>query len=138
MSEQAVALNRGGPTDKTLRIDAWWIEPAITVGMLSTFIIYTTWAALVNDHYYVAPYLSPESGRRGMRVGVANAEAGSEEGGPADGAEDDVAVEHRQHPGQIGRPAIDLRSGVGPIIRVHPEFLCRRGHELRQPVSPLG
>ena len=59
MSEQAVAVHRGGPTDRTLRIDAWWVEPAITVGMLSTFIIYTTWAALVNEHYYVAPYLSP-------------------------------------------------------------------------------
>ena len=59
MSDQAVAVNRGGPTDKTLRIDAWWVEPAVTVGMLSTFLIYTTWAALVNEHYYVAPYLSP-------------------------------------------------------------------------------
>ena len=59
MSEQAVAVHRGGPTDRTLRIDAWWVEPAITVGMLTTFIVYTTWAALVNEHYYVAPYLSP-------------------------------------------------------------------------------
>ena len=55
MSDQAVAVNRGGPTDKTLRIDAWWVEPAVTVGMLSTFLIYTTWAALVNEHYYAAP-----------------------------------------------------------------------------------
>lgn len=43
----------------TLRKDAWWVEPAITVSMLSTFIIYTTWAALVNAHYFVDPYLSP-------------------------------------------------------------------------------
>jgi hypothetical protein len=43
----------------TLRKDTWWIEPALTVAMLTTFIIYTTWAALVNEYYYVAPYLSP-------------------------------------------------------------------------------
>jgi hypothetical protein len=44
---------------KTLRRDAWWVEPALTVTVLTTFIVYTTWAALVNEHYYVAPYLSP-------------------------------------------------------------------------------
>jgi hypothetical protein len=44
---------------RTLRKDTWWIEPALTVAMLMLFIIYTTWAALVNEHYYVAPYLSP-------------------------------------------------------------------------------
>ncbi len=59
MSDQAVAVRRGGPADRTLRTDMWWVEPAITVGMLTTFIVYTTWAALVNDNYYVTPYLSP-------------------------------------------------------------------------------
>jgi hypothetical protein len=43
----------------TLRKDSWWVEPAVTVGMLTTFIVYTTWAALVNEHYFFAPYLSP-------------------------------------------------------------------------------
>jgi hypothetical protein len=43
----------------TLRKDAWWVEPALTVTMLTIFIVYTTWAALVNEHYFVDPYLSP-------------------------------------------------------------------------------
>ena len=43
----------------TLRKDAWWVGPALTVTMLMTFIVYTTWAALVNEYYYAAPYLSP-------------------------------------------------------------------------------
>jgi hypothetical protein len=43
----------------TLRKDAWWVEPALTVMMLTTFIVYTTWAALVNAHYFADPYLSP-------------------------------------------------------------------------------
>jgi hypothetical protein len=44
---------------KTLRKDAWWVEPALTVTVLLTFIVYTTWAALVNENYFAAPYLSP-------------------------------------------------------------------------------
>ncbi|MEW6301401.1 MAG: hypothetical protein AB1671_27325, partial [Thermodesulfobacteriota bacterium] len=65
MNDQAAAL----PTTRrarglyqqvaTLRRDAWWVEPALTVIVLTTFVVYTTWAALVNEHYYVAPYLSP-------------------------------------------------------------------------------
>ncbi len=44
---------------KTLRQDLWWVEPLTVVIGLGAFIIYTTWAALVNGHYYVDPYLSP-------------------------------------------------------------------------------
>ena len=55
MSNGSIALQNV----KTLRKDAWWIEPALTVTVLTTFIVYTTWAALVNENYYTAPYLSP-------------------------------------------------------------------------------
>jgi hypothetical protein len=44
---------------RTLRTDAWWIEPLLVVIVLGSFVIYSTWAALENAHYYVAPYLSP-------------------------------------------------------------------------------
>jgi hypothetical protein len=44
---------------KTVRTDGWWIGPAITFTVFSTFIVYTTWAALQGKHYYSAPYLSP-------------------------------------------------------------------------------
>jgi hypothetical protein len=43
----------------TLRKDAWWIEPLIVVLVLGSFAVYATWAALQNEHYFVAPYLSP-------------------------------------------------------------------------------
>jgi hypothetical protein len=43
----------------TLRKDAWWIEPLFVVTVLGGFGVYATWAALQNDHYFVAPYLSP-------------------------------------------------------------------------------
>jgi hypothetical protein len=44
---------------ETQRHDAWWLEPAITFVVFSTFVVYTTWAALQGKNYYVAPYLSP-------------------------------------------------------------------------------
>jgi hypothetical protein len=42
-----------------LRKDAWWALPVTTAVVLLAFIIYSTWAALQNAHYFVAPYLSP-------------------------------------------------------------------------------
>ena len=41
------------------RWDLWWIEPTLIVAYLGLFIVYSTWAAFQNDHYYVEPYLSP-------------------------------------------------------------------------------
>jgi hypothetical protein len=48
---------RPGPA--TLRRDAWWLQPAATAGMLSLFVLYSTWAAFQNGNYYSAPYISP-------------------------------------------------------------------------------
>jgi hypothetical protein len=42
-----------------LRRDAWWALPVTVVIVLGSFIVYSTWAALENAHYYAAPYLSP-------------------------------------------------------------------------------
>src|SRR4051812_26842172 len=44
---------------KTHRTDGWWVGPGITFAVFSTFIVYTTWAALQGNHYYNDPYLSP-------------------------------------------------------------------------------
>ena len=52
----------GGHEDgfgKTHRTDTWWVAPAITFFVFSTFVVYTTWALLQANHYYTAPYLSP-------------------------------------------------------------------------------
>ncbi|MCA9704866.1 MAG: hypothetical protein KDK70_03320 [Myxococcales bacterium] len=51
----------GHPTGlaATLRRDAWWRGPAATAAMLTTFIVYATWAAFQGSHYYAEPYLSP-------------------------------------------------------------------------------
>ena len=43
----------------TLRHDAWWAQPVTVAVVLLAFIVYSTWAALQNAHYYAAPYLSP-------------------------------------------------------------------------------
>ncbi len=44
---------------KTMRQDPWWIQPLIARLGLILFIVYATWAALQNSHYYYKPYLSP-------------------------------------------------------------------------------
>ncbi len=43
----------------TVRNDNWWIGPVVTVSVLSSFIVYATWAALQGNYYYADPYLSP-------------------------------------------------------------------------------
>jgi hypothetical protein len=43
----------------TLRTDAWWLLPATVVVVLGSFIVYSTWAAFQNAHYFAPPYLSP-------------------------------------------------------------------------------
>ncbi|MCW2655012.1 MAG: integral rane protein [Frankiales bacterium] len=44
---------------RTLRTDRWWVQPAITVGVLVAFIVYSTIRAFENANYYVEPYISP-------------------------------------------------------------------------------
>jgi hypothetical protein len=45
--------------EATLRKDTWWALPVTVVIVLLSFIVYSTWAALQNAHYFAAPYLSP-------------------------------------------------------------------------------
>ncbi|MCH7904619.1 MAG: succinate dehydrogenase [Armatimonadetes bacterium] len=44
---------------KTSRRDAWWLTPTATFVVLSLFVVYSTWAALQNAHYWHGNYLSP-------------------------------------------------------------------------------
>jgi len=44
---------------KTYRSDGWWVGPLITFTVFTTFIVYTTWAAIQGNNYYSSPYLSP-------------------------------------------------------------------------------
>src|SRR5688500_11925101 len=43
----------------TLRRDAWWVQPAIVLGVLTAFLIYATWAAFQNANASYGPSLSP-------------------------------------------------------------------------------
>jgi hypothetical protein len=49
--------------ERTLRTDKWWLEPAITFGVLFSFIIYATFRAFENANYYkdhlISPFYSP-------------------------------------------------------------------------------
>jgi hypothetical protein len=49
---------------ETSRRDAWWAQPAAVFIILSSFLIYATWAAFQGEHYtfggYLSPFYSPE------------------------------------------------------------------------------
>ncbi|CAB4877386.1 unannotated protein [freshwater metagenome] len=45
--------------ERTLRTDRWWLQPAITVVVLVSFIIYATIRAFENKYYFVEPLVSP-------------------------------------------------------------------------------
>ena len=60
MSDSAVSIQlvsrRFG---RTARRDAWWVQPLLVFAGLSTFVVYSTWAAFQGDHYSYGPYISP-------------------------------------------------------------------------------
>jgi hypothetical protein len=58
MSQAEVSLKAGG-FGRTMRTDAWWVQPAIVFLVLSAFVVYATWAALQGKDYAWGPYLSP-------------------------------------------------------------------------------
>jgi hypothetical protein len=59
MNVRVVSEARPPIAAPTLRKDAWWALPVTVVVVLGSFIVYSTWAALQNAHYFVPPYLSP-------------------------------------------------------------------------------
>jgi hypothetical protein len=44
---------------QTSRPDTWWVQPLAVFLGLSTFIVYSTWAAMQGQHFRFGPYLSP-------------------------------------------------------------------------------
>lgn len=58
MAQAELTLKQHG-FGQTRRRDLWWLQPLAVFAGLSTFIIYTTWAAFQGQHYAFGPYLSP-------------------------------------------------------------------------------
>src|SRR4051812_33582146 len=58
MAKTTATLKQRG-FGKTRRKDAWWVTPAITFVVFTSFIVYSSWAAFQNAHYWYGPYLSP-------------------------------------------------------------------------------
>ena len=44
---------------QTARRDAWWVSPILVFTVLSSFVVYATWAALQGQHYFYGSYISP-------------------------------------------------------------------------------
>jgi hypothetical protein len=58
MTNTVIPLEHRG-FGKTMRRDAWWMQPVATFVVLGAFVVYATWAALQANHYEYGPYLSP-------------------------------------------------------------------------------
>src|SRR5713101_1693757 len=58
MVDMDTSLTRSG-FGQTARRDAWWLQPAVVFLVLSSFLVYATWAAFQGTHYTFGPYLSP-------------------------------------------------------------------------------
>ena len=52
MSYANVSLKRRS-FGETMRRDAWWMQPLFVFLGLSTFLVYSTWAALQGAHYWL-------------------------------------------------------------------------------------
>jgi hypothetical protein len=50
---------RAAITERTLREDRWWLQPAITFTVFSAFVVYATFRAFWGEYFYASPYLSP-------------------------------------------------------------------------------
>ena len=58
MAHIDVPLVRSG-FGQTSRPDNWWVTPLVVFLGFSSFIVYSTWAALQGQHYWYGPYISP-------------------------------------------------------------------------------
>jgi len=58
MASEVVQLTRRG-FGRTMRRDAWWVQPLIVFIVLGSFLVYATWAAFQNKYYAWGNYLSP-------------------------------------------------------------------------------
>ena len=59
MNESTAASLPPRSFGQTMRPDGWWAQPLLVFLGLSTFIVYSTWAALQGAHYYFGNYVSP-------------------------------------------------------------------------------
>jgi hypothetical protein len=68
MAEARMSLPVVRGFGETSRRDTWWVQPVAVFLGLSTFIVYSTWAALQGEYYnytgngadYLSPFYSPE------------------------------------------------------------------------------
>jgi hypothetical protein len=58
MASEVVQITRRG-FGQTMRRDAWWVQPLVVFIILTSFLVYATWAALQNEYFAYGNYLSP-------------------------------------------------------------------------------
>lgn len=59
--------SRSHPRGRTLRTDRWWAMPTVYAGVLTAFVVYSTYAVIIGTHFsvsaggrhYISPFYSP-------------------------------------------------------------------------------
>jgi hypothetical protein len=59
MATQLASAPRASISARTLRTDRWWVSPTITFAVLTAFVAYSTWAAIIGRNYFYKWYISP-------------------------------------------------------------------------------
>ena len=59
MATGVFSSTRASIKERTLRNDRWWLQPAITVAVLLSFVIYATFRAFEKQFYFAEPLISP-------------------------------------------------------------------------------
>jgi hypothetical protein len=59
MSTGVLGSGRAKVPERSMRQDRWWLSPAVTFVVFSTFVVYATWRAFSGGNFYASPYLSP-------------------------------------------------------------------------------
>ena len=63
MAVTTVAAEQGVRPAVNLRVDRWWLQPVVTVVVLTGFVVYSTWTVFEPHNYFAGnvgrPYLSP-------------------------------------------------------------------------------
>jgi len=59
MATGVFSSTRAKISQRTLRTDKWWIQPLLIFSVLILFIIYATFRAFENNHYFSEPLISP-------------------------------------------------------------------------------
>ena len=123
--------------ERTLRTDRWWVQPAITFAVFVLFIIYATWRAFEDAHYFREPYLSPFYSPCVTGKCASGSPATSAPGSPATAGRSSPALLDPDLPAGLPADLLLLPQGLLPgVLAVAAGLRRRRAARASTPARP--